>query len=195
VADAGEPSWTARLGSVVREAVRGLGLTGADNEEADVLRASLEDWLDGESLRAFVAGVGRDQVTAPEAQITLTVRLSRIARLRAERVRFFVGGRAVGEVEVGHADLVSLPHRCDAPGLFEVGFEPVDADGVPGRRAASARLHVVPRGQPLAAVDVGRIVDEDLLIEFLNSAKNRGIYNQFRPIDPKPSVVGAAANG
>ena len=39
------------------------------------------------------------------------------------------------------------------------------------------------------------MVDEDLLIEFLNSAKNRGIYNQFRPIDPKPSVVGAAANG
>ncbi|MEQ9122712.1 MAG: AAA family ATPase [Alphaproteobacteria bacterium] len=43
--------------------------------------------------------------------------------------------------------------------------------------------------------DNRHIVDEDLLIEFLNSAKNRGIYNQFRPIDPKPSVVGAAASG
>lgn len=136
-----------------------VGLTG---EGGEVLSEALEGWFDGESLRAFVSGAGRDQIAPVEQQVTLTVRLTRLAWLRAERVRFFIGDHAVGDAQVRRRELVRLPFRCDRPGLHTVGFEPVDGDGVPGRRAASARLHVVDRESPVAAVDAGCLLEEDL---------------------------------
>jgi len=37
--------------------------------------------------------------------------------------------------------------------------------------------------------DNRKVIDQSLLIEFLNSAKARGIYSQFRAIDTQPSLV------
>lgn len=153
-------SWTERLERAVRDA---LGDLGHADGETGVLERALEQWLDGQSLRAFVSGAGRDQVATPGSQVTLTVRLTRIARLRAERVRVFVGGEQIGEVSVGRSDILSLPFGCSSePGLYEVEFEPVDADGVAGRRAATAKLAVFEPERPLAAIDAAGLVEDVL---------------------------------
>ncbi len=37
--------------------------------------------------------------------------------------------------------------------------------------------------------DNRQIIDQSLLVEFLTSARNRGIYNQFRPIELQPALI------
>ncbi len=42
--------------------------------------------------------------------------------------------------------------------------------------------------------DERKVIDQSLLIEFMKSIKDRGIYSQFKPIDLGPSLVDASAS-
>lgn len=156
---------TARLRELMRALARPNGGTRTEGDElaqtAEVIDGVGDRWGLSARLWRFLRRPGRDVVTAPGEVVELTIPLERVARFRADAVRYRIGDRVVAERRLDEPHPEVLHHQPPEAGLFEVRAELVDAHSNivhPVVDADPMRMQVIG-ALPTVAVDVALVLD------------------------------------
>ncbi len=116
---------------------------------------TLARWQSGATMRRWMGGLGRDVLTRLGSPVELSVVLGPLAKLGAERARFYVGGEQLTEVPIlRHKRARSVFHATEA-GVFSVELEFLRNSGVivSPRSANQHGIAQVVDAQPVVLVD------------------------------------------
>jgi phosphatidylserine/phosphatidylglycerophosphate/cardiolipin synthase-like enzyme len=191
---------TARLMDLIR-AISGQPAESPPQPEELEQTAALMDgvgdrWGLSARLGRFLRRPGRDAITTPGEVVELTIPLERVARFRAEAVRYRIGDEIVAERRLDAPQPEVLHHRPVEAGLFEVRAELVDGAGRIVRPVVDADpifLQVIGEA-PTVAVDVDELFGTEGPHEMLLGLVERGFTLVYVDMaaDDRTAVVRAA---
>ena len=169
---------TARLMDLLR-AISGQTAEAPPEPEEIEQTAALIDgvgnrWWLSARLGRFLRRPGRDAVTRPGEVVELTIPLERVARFRAEAVRFRIGDEVVAERRLDGPLPEVLHYTATTPGLFEVRAELIDGAARIVRPVVDGEpifLQVIDA--PTVAVDVDELLRPELSHPMLSSLMER----------------------
>lgn len=147
-------------------------------------------------LGRFLRRPGRDAVTAPGEVVELTIPLERVARFRAEAVRYRIGDEVIAERRLDAPQPEILHHRPTRAGLFEVRAELIDGASKIVRPVVDAEpifLQVIG-DTPTVAVDVESLLGVAPRIEGLATLAEHGFAFVYIDMaaDDRTALVRAA---
>jgi phosphatidylserine/phosphatidylglycerophosphate/cardiolipin synthase-like enzyme len=121
------------------------------------LGATIERWGRNPSLRRFLGGVQRDDLTSPDEYVELSANLGVSAKL-GTCVRFYVDDAVADEVSIGDGAEVRTVIRAPEPGLYRVGVKICNDRGETVSDLFGYRLLQVASGRPVALVDAALVI-------------------------------------
>jgi phosphatidylserine/phosphatidylglycerophosphate/cardiolipin synthase-like enzyme len=131
-------------GSILDAAARSLG-------------ATIERWGRYPSLRRFLGGVQRDDLTSQDEYVELSADLGVSAKL-GTCVRFYVDEAVVGEVPISDGGEARTVLRAPEPGLYRVEAKICNDRGETISDLAGSRVLQVASGRPVVLVDAALIL-------------------------------------
>jgi len=156
------------------------GRRDADDESelmgrvAELVTSSLEQLRQHAGVVRYLRPTVCDQLVAVGEPFELVADLTALRGLLAERVRFFVGSREVGEVPVD-AGAAFVMAQGMSPGLHEARYEALGPAGVVVQRGPAGRVQVVGDG-PVVLLDAAVALDPTEPAAPLRELARRGLH-------------------
>lgn len=172
------------------------GETGGDvsifDAAARSLGATIERWGRNPSLRRFLGGVQRDDLTSQDEYVELSANLGVSAKL-GTCVRFYVDDAVADEVPIGDSGEVRTVIRAPEPGLYRVGAQICNDRGDTVSDLIGHRLLQVASGRPVVLVDASLILPglsnasepEEPLIDLLRALVDVGFELAYFDVHEK----------
>jgi len=154
------------------------------------LGATIERWGRNPSLRRFLGGVQRDDLTSPDEYVELSANLGVSAKL-GTCVRFYVDDAVADEVPIGNGSEVRTVIRAPEPGLYRVGVKICNDRGETVSDLFGHRLLQVASGRPVALVDATLVIPSTLtqpgapLVDLLRELVDQGFELAYFDIHEK----------
>lgn len=149
----------------IASSITGEETPGASGEEtasildsaARSLGATIERWGRNPSLRRFLGGVQRDDLTSEGEWVELSAQLGVTAKL-GTCVRFYVDDAVADEVSIGDGGEARTVIRAPEPGLYRIGAKICNDRGETVSDLIGYRLLQVSSGRPVVLVDAALIL-------------------------------------
>ncbi len=171
--------------------------TSADEESifdtaARSLGATIERWGRNPSLRRFLGGVQRDDLTSQDEYVELSANLGVSAKL-GTCVRFYVDDAVADEVTIGDGGEVRTVIRAPEPGLYRVGAKICNDRGQTVSDLIGHRVLQVASGRPVVLVNASLILPrssdvarpDESLLELLRALVDEGFELAYFDVHEK----------
>ncbi len=150
---------------------------------AELVTSSFEQLRQHAGVARFLRPRVQDQLVAAGEPFELLADLTALRGLLAERVRFFVGGREVGEVPVD-AGAAFVMAQVEHPGLHLARYEALGSSGILVQQGHAGWVQVVGE-DPVVLLDAALALDPRVTASPLRELPRRGLnvaWVDFSPV-------------